>query len=197
MSNALFPVLPGLSFSVKRSPEWKTIVNTAASGKESRIALWSAPRWNYELVYEFLRDNATAELHTLLGFFLQRQGRFDSFLFQDPDDNTISGQSMGLGDGTTTSFAAVRMLGGFVEPVIIDLTQPATWFVGGVATAVTYNDPATPTAMTFAAAPAAGAAITGSFSYLFRLRFDMELVDFEKFMSGLWEVKSLKMVGVK
>ena len=197
MSNALFPVLPGLSFTVKRSPEWKTIVNTAASGKESRIGLWSAPRWNYELVYEFLRDNVTAELHTLLGFYLQRQGRYDSFLFQDPDDNAVLGQGLGMGDGVTAAFPLVRALGGFVEPVLLDISQPANWSVGGVASGVTYDNAQAPTTVTFPVPPAAGVAVSGSFSYVFRLRFDMEQADFEKFAAGLWEVKSLKMAGVK
>lgn len=198
MSNALYPDLPGLTFSVKRSPEFKTIQTQAVSGKESRIALASAPLWHYELVYEFLRaDAAYAELQSLLGFYLQRQGCFDSFLFRDPDDGAVVGQGLGQGDGATTTFAVVRALGGFVEPVIVDVGRPVRWTVDGVAAPVTYDDATAPSTLAFAAAPAAGAVIKGDFSYLFRLRFDEDQVDFEKFMAGLWEAKSIKLVSAR
>jgi hypothetical protein len=52
-----------------------------------------------------------------MGFFLQLQGQFGTFLYTDPDDNTVTGQAFATGDGTTTAFTIERSLGGFLEPV--------------------------------------------------------------------------------
>ena len=52
-----------------------------------------------------------------MGFFLQLQGQFGTFLYTDPDDNTVTGQAFATGDGSTTSFTIERSLGGFLEPV--------------------------------------------------------------------------------
>lgn len=193
MSDAIFPVTPGLTFPVKKSPEFSTIINTADGGGESRIAKWSAPKWHYELIYEFLRDgSAYLEQQQLLGFFLARQGKFDSFLFFDPTDNKVSNQVFGVGDGTTTQFQLVRNFGGaFVEPVRGITAAPTITEAGNATTAFTW----VPSGLvTFTSAPAAGAVLAWSGVFFFRLRFDMDKADFEQFMSGLWEVKSLQLV---
>src|SRR5581483_4754796 len=124
MSNSVFPGLAGLGWTVKRSPLWKTRVQESISGKEVRIADWSFPRWQWQLSYDFLRgDPVNVEFQALAGFFNQRLGMFDSFLYQDADDNNISAQLLGTGDGATTSFQLVRTLGGFVEPILAPNTN--------------------------------------------------------------------------
>ncbi len=130
MSTQIFPSLPGLGWSVKRTPQWKTRVQESISGKETRIADWSFPRWQWELTFEFLRQAGAnqqaqsfagqtySEFQLLAGFFNARQGMFDSFLYQDADDNAVTGQQFGTGDGTTTVFQLARAFGGFVEPIL-------------------------------------------------------------------------------
>lgn len=113
MSNAVFPLLPGLMWEVKRTPLWSTKVQRSVGGKEVRAAFYSNPIWSYQLSYEFLRDGNAAqvgfnELQTLQAFFLQRQGAFDSFLFKDPNDNYVAGHGFGVGDGVTVGFQLQR-----------------------------------------------------------------------------------------
>jgi hypothetical protein len=118
MSNAIFPVLPGLQWERKRTPKFSTIVQTSVSGKESRVALWSYPRYTYSVSYDILRSSLSfLELQTLMGFFNQRQGMFDSFLFDDPEDDTATAQLFGTGDGTTTAFQLSRTYGGWNDPI--------------------------------------------------------------------------------
>ena len=197
MSNVVFPALPGLAWSVGKSPEFSSIVKTAVNGAETRIALWSAPRWHFKLKYELLRDDATDELKTLAGFFLQRQGQFDSFLYLDPDDNSVAGQTLGQGDGTTTSFTCLRNFGGFLEPVgMVNASLPMSFAVGGQSLAssaytVSGNQ------VTFTQAPASGQAVTGSFSFYFRVRFAADTAEFEQFMHQLWQLQSCELVSVK
>ncbi len=95
------------------------------SGREVRVALMSYPLYEFEAVYSGLASSATAafaglgasSLQSLMGFFLQLQGQFGTFLYTDPDDNAVTGQAFATGDGATTSFAMMRSLGGFLEPV--------------------------------------------------------------------------------
>lgn len=118
MSNAVYPALPGLAWPTKRTPLWKTKVSTTPSGREFRTAPMLVPRYRYTLQYDFLRSSAALqEYQTLFGFFNARSGAFDTFLYRDPDDNTISGQPIGVGDGAIASFQLLRSLGGFSAPI--------------------------------------------------------------------------------
>ena len=111
--------LPGLSFSVHKKPMFRTKMSEAASGHEITNALMQYPKWEFNLTYEFLEDRTGSDssLKTIMGFFLSRQGRFDSFLFKDPDDYIQVNGFCGNADGVTTEFPFCRTLGGFVEKV--------------------------------------------------------------------------------
>jgi hypothetical protein len=124
VSTELFPgslgssiALPGLAYTVHKRPRFSTLVHQAQSGVSVRNAQMQYPIWEFELSYEFLRDDVTNEYRTLLGFFLKRQGGFDTFLLKDKDDYLVTGGSLGTADGVTTQFFFKRTLGGFAEKV--------------------------------------------------------------------------------
>lgn len=194
MSNVIFPSLPGLSWSIGKQPEFKTVITEAAGGVESRVALWSAPRWHFKLTYELLRDDATAELKTLMGFFLARQGKYDSFLLRDPDDCAVVGQALGIGDGANTVFPLVRSFGGYSEQVGA-LDQLSGVAVNGQPVAASIAPFGR--AVTLAVAPPAGAVVTADFSFLFRVRFDIDLAEFEQFAARLWQLQTCDLVSLK
>jgi hypothetical protein len=129
----VFPVLRGLQWDRKKQPEFKTTIRGVASGRETRTAFMAYPWWNFEFSYDYLPDNNTgtsgySDLRTLEGFFLQMQGSFKAWLYQDPDDYHVVGGAIGTGDGVTTQLPFVRSLGGFSEPVgQIDLSTLATF----------------------------------------------------------------------
>lgn len=130
VSTELFPTLPGLTWNVHKKPQFSTRVSAAVTGQEVRNAFYQFPKWFYELTYDYLPDLPVnvgeTSLHTLMGFFLSRQGSFDTFLFLDPDDNaTTDSQVIGLGDDVTLQFFMARTFGGFSEPVgQINLDDP-------------------------------------------------------------------------
>jgi len=195
MSNAVFPALPGLKWDIKKTPEFSTCVQTSASGKENVTAYWSYPRWQFELSYELLRDTGVSELKTLMGFFLQRQGRFDSFLFNDTSDNSITGQQIGVGDGSATRFQLVRTLGGFVEPMKAINGTP-TIYLAGIAQASGWSVDSSGI-VTFSTAPGTGVSITADFTYYFRCRFLQDTSEFSQFMYQLWENKKVQFKSIK
>src|SRR5882672_4870256 len=81
----IFPALPGLAWSVTKSPTFQTRIQRAVSGRELRALDYPYPLWQFTLVFDFLRDNPAAgfdELRTLMGFFMLCQGAFGTFLFR-------------------------------------------------------------------------------------------------------------------
>lgn len=130
MSNTIFPQTNGLKIERTKTPQWKTITHVATSGKETRTAMMSYPRWVFSLSFEFLKDDLTAQFATFAGFFNNLKGSFDSFLYLDPYDNTVTNQTIGTGNGTTKDFQLIRNLGSFIEPIKATATKSV--YVGGV-----------------------------------------------------------------
>lgn len=206
MSTSVFPALAGLEYPVTWTPmAGKTLVQTSVSGKENRAALWTYPRRRYTLSYNFLRDDSNNEFRQLVAFFLARQGSYDSFLFNDVDDNSVSTQQIGVGDGTTVQFQLVRPFGGFSEPILapnvvsnlkvngVLKTQGVDYGVGvwenGVTPAGTVNF--------FTGAPGAGQPIMCDFTYYWPCRFLADEYDVDKFMNRLWQQKKLDFITLK
>lgn len=197
MSNAVFPTLPGLSWSVRRTPVWKTVSHESVSGMELRAALMTYPRWRFQLSYEFLRSGGGyAELQTLVGFFNQRRGSWDSFLWLDPADSTASWAPFGTGDGATKVFTLSRPLGGFLEPVQDFVSAPSVYVAGALKASPTdYTISAGK--VTFAAAPASGAALTWVGQFYKRVRFERDETEFEEFLKDLHSAKKVDLITVK
>jgi uncharacterized protein (TIGR02217 family) len=58
MSNILYPIFPGLGYSVIKTPNFKTRTQRAVSGRTLRSADWVNPIWNFTLTYEWLDDDS-------------------------------------------------------------------------------------------------------------------------------------------
>lgn len=196
MSQAVFPVLPGLTWNITKTPNWNTKIQKSVGGKELRAAFYSTPIWRWVLAYEVLRQaTAFEELQTLAGFFNARQGSFDSFLYSDPNDNSVTQESFGIGDGSTTAFQLKRAYGGFQENVS-DLNGTPAIYKAGALQSSGYTISASGL-VTFTAAPSAGTALTWTGGYYWRVRFDQDSAEFNNFLSQLWELKQLAFVSVK
>ena len=136
----------------------------------------------------------TNTLQTLMGFYLARGGARGTFLFIDPDFNSMTGQGIGAGDGTTVVFSFVRTFGGQVEPVGWVTAVAAVYLAGAP---VTSGWTVSGNAITFATPPASGVVVSADFSYGFVCRFLEDTIDFEEFMDNLWQLKSLKFRQVR
>lgn len=195
MSNAIFPTFPGLKWGTVKKPIWSTRIQKATSGRELRASFYSYPVYQFSLSYEVLRGNALGEIQQLIGFFNARQGSFDSFLYEDPDDNSATDQSFGVGNGTRTQFQLVRTMGGFVEPVLA-LNGTPTIKVNGsvVSTGFTINSTGL---VTFSTPPANGATLTWSGNFYYRVRFVQDSNEFEQFLKQLWQARKVEFISIK
>lgn len=219
MSNPpVFPSLPGLGWSVTKSPRFQTRTQQAVSGRQLRLLDQPYPIWSFTLNFPLLRDaNDTRagsgagpgigydELRSLAGFFLALQGAYGNFLFADPSDSQVTGQPIASGTGTASAFPIVRNFGGFSEPLLAAVNQSGDALLvyvngvlqtSGVGTASQFGFSGLADTITFAAPPAAGAAITASFSYYFLCHFNDDHMDLENFMYQLWQAKSVKFESV-
>ena len=197
------PTLPGLAWSRHKKPAFNTRIASHASGREVRVALMNYPLYEFEAAYEGLTSSASgfaglgaSSLQNLMGFFLQLQGQFGTFLYTDPDDSTVTGQGIGVGDGTTTAFTFVRALGGFAEPVGW-VTAVSHVYLNGTPQSGGSYSLTTPNTLTFTTPPGAGVVVSADFSFAFQCRFLDDQMEFEEFMSNLWKLESMKFRSVK
>jgi uncharacterized protein (TIGR02217 family) len=196
-----FPTLSGLGWSVRKRPVFSTIVASHVSGREVRDALYQNPIWQFELTFDGLDSTSSSypglganSLQSLMGFFLQCQGQFSTFLYVDPTDSAATA-TFATGDGSTTSFTFSRYMGAFLEPVGW-VTNVSNVYLNGVNQASGWSL-STPNSLVFGAAPGAGVAIAATFAFAFQCRFDSDDQDFEQFMSNLWKAESVKFKSVR
>lgn len=211
----VYPALIGITPKIEKYPKLSTGTGVGSSGREVRIGYWATPQWEWDLTYDILADNGdyqgttTADIKTLLGFLLSVYGGLMPFYFLDPDDNTVVGQPLGIGDGATKAFPFARtygtdtILGNFVgtqnvggvnegEALVIylDGVEQSTGFTISTATPVGNY-------VQFGTAPAAGVVVTADFSFWYYCRLKDDSYDFSKMMKNLWELKKITIFSLK
>jgi hypothetical protein len=97
---AIFPSLPGLGWSVTKTPRFATRIQRAVSGREVRLLDQPMPIWSWTLTYTLLRDRWDVrggtgpgsgpgagydELRTLMGLLPAAAGRLSVLPVQRPD----------------------------------------------------------------------------------------------------------------
>ena len=190
----VLPFLPGQSPTVTKAPKWSTQVVRTASGRERRTAYWPSPLWQFALQYEVIRHRPGAdELAILWEIFNVLQGQYGAFLFVDPTDCQVSAAAFGTGDGSTKTFQLQRQINGFTEPVYA-VYSPTVLDNGSPAGAYTLEPNGQ---IVFAAAPAAGHALTWSGYFYFGCRFLEDELSFEQIVTQLWSGKSLKFTSLR
>lgn len=196
-SYAVYPSsLPGLGFDVVWTPEFLTSVQRSMSGKETAIRFWAYPIRNYTLTYDILGSSASsADFQTLYGFFLNAYARGNIFMFTDPDDYSVSSQSISTAAGGVSSFQLVRTYASFTEPVyapntVLDVSVGGTPLSSTAYTVGAYGSTA-PGVLLLSSAPSSSLPVTASFTYYQPCRFREDMMDFNKFMYQMWEAKTV------
>lgn len=214
MSSLIYPTLPGLSIEVDRSYVWRTSTQEALSGKQTAQSGRLYPLVHFELTYNVLRDigaptfttSITSEIKALVGLYNQMQARVDTFLFSDPDFNSIPGtvlSQFATGDGTTlgpfqlTAFYQNTGGPGGAE-LIQNLNGVPNIYVNGVAQSPANYSISGTGGVTFTAghAPGNGLAIQWNGGWYYRCRFDEDAIVYKRFMNKLWST-TIKFTSVK
>lgn len=218
MSNSIYPSLPGLTYSVFKTPEFSTLVQRSVAGLEVRIAQMRNPLWTFKLQYEFLRDGLNpSELKTLLGFFLARQGNYDDFLFSDPDDNGVSNQQLELTQDAAGNWVSpiARVMGyaadTFAEDIValdpVNNSGIQVWD-DGVLKLRNSDYVVQGPGLALPSGSRSGlyvkwtdytptGPVTASYEFFFRVRFKEQSTEFEKFMDLLWANQQVELVSAR
>jgi hypothetical protein len=207
----LIPVFPALpqGYPFKIAPGFETVEGTTKSLREMRTPQRTLPLWDFEILFEELRDQGQNEtpfapfagftqFEQLVQLWLMMYGQMGNFAFNCPYDNSRTMQAIGTGDGTTTTFTIVRTWGyggvTFTEPVGLPNVITAVYLNGSELTSPFWSTDRNK--IIFNTAPAAGVAITMTFSYYYVCRFVEDEQDFEEFSRGRWTLPSLKFQSV-
>lgn len=217
MSSLVFPDLPGKFITVARTPGYATGVQATASGKEFRAAWQTRPRTRWVISYEFLRADPTTadalqEWQRLVGFFNRHWGQFDSFLYPDPEDASVTAHPFGTGDGTTVAFqlqrtmvpATYRSSPLVFWPTITDGFEPITntnsaplIYVDGVLKTITTDYTINGAGLvTFVSAPANTKPLTWTGTYYKKVRFATDQLETRRIVTQIWESRTVELVQV-
>lgn len=190
-----FPTLAGVSFPIRRSPNFTTLRYEALSGKRVYAPKQAFPRWRWELPFSFLRAAAYSaaaydEFEQLVGFYNLRSADGAMFKYLDRADYAATAEPFGTGDGTSTAFQLYRAMGGFTEPVYSASVTNIS--VNGVTESPGNYTVSDKGVVTFTAAPTNGHALTWSGTFYWLCRFDDDSLPLQEDLRGLWKAsKSL------
>lgn len=174
-----------VGFSSAGGPTFSTEIVTIDSGFERRNQNWSQARRRYDAATGL---RSATDVATLTAFFHARAGRARGFRLKDWSDYTSAAsgtgataatdQAIGTGTGAQTAFqlaknytsggvtharTIAKPVAGTVTIAINGTPQPSGWAVD-----------TTTGIVTFASAPASGAAITAGFQFDVPVRFDTD-----------------------
>jgi hypothetical protein len=196
--------LPGLAFNVKWTPQFFNMPSQIASaGASIDLAYADTPLHEFELIYEFLRDNfGQTEFKTMMGFFLKLGGTVGRFLFRNPDDYIATAEYIATTDGFATLYGPVTRTFGTGDYTAsesvgwVDLTAPVKIYLDGIeqGSSAAYVLQTTPgdVRIKFTAAPTIGQVITMDFNFYYYCKFMDNIASFEKFMNQIWTLPSIR-----
>lgn len=180
----------GLAFPIKKTVRFSTTTKTPQSGRgQIRYPNQEYPTWTVEFTFNYLKGNEQileSGVASLVGFYIASKGPYESWLYEDVNDHRVQGCYFGVGDGVRTTFQLVRQIGIGTDIVqSVDVNSPFTVTVNG-GPANSYIIGATGI-VTFAQPPSAGALLSWSGSYFYRMHFTDDQLSYDQLMQDLFD----------
>ena len=180
-----FPV--DFNYGTMGGPVFKTDVVVFGNGKEYRNAVWSLPRFKYDIRY-VCKTRAT--IINVYEFFIAQQGAAFGFRIKDLWDFTSASdgksahaqddQLIGTGDGSETTFQLVKNYAKGSETTARNIIKPVSGTqlieVNGIlqTSGVDYTLDTTTGIVTFTSPPTSGHAIRAGFEFDVPVRFESD-----------------------
>ncbi|MHA1528744.1 MAG: phage distal tail protein, Rcc01695 family [Alphaproteobacteria bacterium] len=178
-----------ISFGSTGGVERRTEVISLVNGFEQRNTPWEQSRRRYDAG---LGVQSLDDLEAVLSFFEARRGMLIGFRWKDWLDHKSCApsavpdpldQAIGIGDGTTTAFMLTKTYAPGAYEFRREIAKPVAGSVRVAVDGVEVTegpgfsvDTATGI-VTFAAAPAAGFAVTAGFEFDVPVRFDTDVIE--------------------
>ena len=196
-----------ISRGARGGPERRTQIVELASGDEERNASWANSRRRYDVAYGIRRAD---DLAAVVAFFEARNGRLHGFRFKDWGDHKSclpsgtpapTDQIIGTGDGTVTQFQLVKRYSSGAQSWTRAIAKPVagsvTIALNGTPQVSGWSVATTTGLVTFAAAPAAGVAVTAGFVFDVPVRFDSDALDVTLDLDRLGSITSIPLVEIR
>lgn len=191
MSYNTFPSFAGRGWGIKKRPITRTIIQQADSGAEYRTQRYQYPLYEFDIEIPYLTQ---ADSDALIGFYNQQGGPFAPFYFSADNDNSVTNQAFGTGDGSTKVFQLTKASGSYWSEPIAGVQGTPTIYVNGVATSASVSASGT---VTFTTAPAAGASLTWTGQYYYLVRFKDDQIEHTQTMSQIYEATTISLRSVR
>lgn len=196
-----------ISLGARGGPQRLTDVVTLVSGAEERNQRWFASRRHYDARYGI---KSRADMQTVLHFFEEQRGRFNSFRWRDALDHSTAANGavdfddvqIGVGDGAQTQFQLFKVYGASFDLYEREITKPVTSSVrigvNGVELAQNqFSVNGLTGEVTLTVAPANGEAVTAGFEFDVPVRFDTDRLDIELTSFDAANIPSIPVIEVR
>lgn len=194
-----FPV--DISYGSRGGPRYQTEVVRMDSGHEKRLARWSYPLHEFDVVYGV---KTQADLYDLLEFFHAASGRLDGFRFKDYADFKSADdmksavadtdQTLGTGDASEDAFQLIKTYTVGANTKVRAITKPVPGTVvvslDDVAQGSGWSIDTTTGLLTFTSPPGGGVVVKSGFEFDIPVRFDTDFLDVS------WEDLALQSASV-
>jgi uncharacterized protein (TIGR02217 family) len=199
----------GIALGASGGPERRTEIVTLSTGHEERNSRWADSRRRYNAGYGL---RSLDDIHAVIAFFEERRGRLFGFRWRDAIDHKSCNPSMeptpldqpiGEGDGDTATFPLTKTYGSIHAPYRREISKPVAdsvrLAVDGVEVeeGAAWNCDATTGLITFAEAPAEGAAITAGFEFDVPVRFDSDRLEINLSTFEAGEIPSIPLTEIR
>lgn len=185
MSNEVFNFT--LDTPYDESIQFLTVVSESENGREQRYQKWLRPKRTFTVK---LNSRQATETNNIWRFYTRRKGSFDTFLFQNPNENPVTAETVGSGDGVKTVFylgQAVDFASG--DLTVVSGSEAITRSVKGTGDYLpfsTYSLDYTTGALTPNSTLPSGDVLRANYSFYYRVRFKDDNLMREAFTGELW-----------
>lgn len=184
-TTAIFPLEMGSeAWNSGITQEWDVAEAKAASGRRRTLVTQTLPGLAFDVKYNALTK---AQRDSLVGFYAQMKGGFNSFWWMDYSHHHADRQT--LTAGTDSKYQCLIVDGNFAENA--EKVANLNVFINGTETT---NFTESGGKITIAAVVPSGAVVTATYDYYYKVAFADKLTIKEKFI-GIYEVSvKLKVV---
>lgn len=194
MSNEVFNFQVDSPFNEEL--DFLTVVSESEAGKEQRYQKWLKGRRIFQIQ---LKARYLTETTNLWRFYIRRKGAFDSFLFQNPNENPVTAEVVGSGDGAKSVFYLGTSVDiGTGDLISVQGSDSLKRSIGGTGDFLPFSaytiDPNFGQITTNAVLPS-GDVLRADYYFYYRVRFKEDKLSREAFSANLWN-HSLDLIEV-
>ncbi len=189
MSDLVFPAsMNGYMWDSKKKPVFNNLTHSPTTGRDIHISLYNQPVYEFNLSNQWLTK---ADKDSLIGFFLARQGSFDSFLYLDEDSVAVA-EPIAVGNGVTTSFQLTKVTGGFSS--IVNNPVGLSLYLNGALLILGTHYTISATGLISCSVPS-GQVLSWSGSAYYRCVFLADSLEYNQFAERLYDCSEITFKG--